>query len=194
MMVFGRTAMATSTLTLEVERARAEAASRTLRNWEPSDDRAAHARHLEAHIREMLGAPSRLKALVKDVFEGEPTDGTIFEYMNRQRLVLIDCFRFTLEDLRATAELARASVQAGHPVPSLAALGKVIGDVEFVEQATLAHWVEFRPDEKPDPDGGIPTEEAFRDLEEALSPELRRELQDRLELQRRSARADMGSV
>jgi hypothetical protein len=177
--------MATRTMMLELEVARAEAASRTLRNWVPSDDRAAHARHLEAHIQELLGAPARLKAPVKDVFDGEPTDGTIFEYMNRRRLALIDCFRFTLEDLRTTAELARASGQAGFPVPSLAALEKVIAEVEYLDRMTLEHWVEFDPNVKPDYEGGIPLEEAFRDIEEALSPELQRVLQGRLELPRR---------
>jgi hypothetical protein len=193
MMNGGRTNMATSTLSLEVERARAEAASRAVRAWDPPADLGTRARLLETYTRELLGTPTRFKALLKDVFDGMPKDGTIITYMDRHREALIACFRDTLDDLRTTADLARASARAAHPIPSLSELEKAIAEVEFLEDATLAHWTASDPNAKPDPDGGIPLEEAFRDLEEALSPEARRELQIGLERQRHSHGPDLGT-
>jgi hypothetical protein len=184
--------MATSTLTLEIERA--EAGSRAVRAWVPLTDFAARARLLETHIQEALGGPARIKALVRDVIAAEPKDGTILAYLNQQRKALIECFRFTLDDLQTTRDLAWQSERLGYSVPSLPLLEKTLAEVKLLEEYTLRDWAEFDLNAKADPDGAIPLEEAFREREAKLSPELRRELQSRLEAQRQSGDPEVGAV
>src|SRR5687768_227508 len=164
---------------LEIRQAQAEAMSRVVRGWPPPVDVATRARVVEALARESLDSPRRLRALANDVLDHVPKDGTILDYMNRQREALAGCFAATLDALRATRDQARGLVQAGQRVPSLPALEQAIRDAEQVETDTLAHWTIFEPQVRIDPnDDWLSQEEFLAQLEDLMSPEARRELQN----------------
>ena len=98
--------MASDTLILEIRRAQAEAASRVVRERQPVEDLEARARALEAVIREWLDSPKRLRNLANDVIDREPNDGTLLEYLNRQREALAGCIAATLDFLKTTRDQA----------------------------------------------------------------------------------------
>lgn len=173
--------MPTETPLLDVRRAQAEAGRRALTAWQPPDDLASRAVAVEGLVRGLLGMPRELRDVVKTVSDNEPRDGTILAYMNRHRTELHALFDSALDELRHARDLARECVAAGHEVPSFPALEKALQEAEQAREDTLAHWIEFP--EGPiviRPEDCVPDEEAFRDIEARLSPELRRELQSRL--------------
>jgi hypothetical protein len=130
--------MATSNLTLELERARAEAASRVVRTWELSEDLADQARLLEAHIvRNLLDTPVRLQIVVKTAFTSLSRAELNADSVGRYRESLSDCFRFNLDVLRLTRDLAWQSQNSGYLIPSLPPLEKTISEVESLEARTL---------------------------------------------------------
>jgi hypothetical protein len=174
--------MPSDTLVLEIHRAHAEAANRIVRNRQPEDDLESRGRALEAVIQEWLDSPKRLRNLANDVIDREPNDGTLLEYLNRQREALAACFAATLDFLRTTRDQALECANRGQTIPSLKAFEQAINQAEKVEQETLEHWEIF--DEQPDlgsPGEWMTTEEVFRERDAQLSEEMRRELQSRLD-------------
>jgi hypothetical protein len=174
--------MSSGTLILDVRRAQAEAASRALSSWQAPEDPVKRADEVDGLARELLNTPRELRTVVNRVFDNKPKDGTIFAYMNRQRLELHALFDSALAELRQARDLAQESVAAGYQVPSLSLLEKALRDAEQVREDTLAHWTEFpegpiviRPEEC------ISNEEAFAILSAGRSQESLRELQNRLE-------------
>jgi hypothetical protein len=193
-MTCGGIAMASDTLILDIRRAQAEAASRVVRDWQPSEDLGARARVLEAVAQEWLDSPKRLRNLANDVFDRRPNDGTLLDYLNRQREALSACFTSTLDFLRATRDQAQDCVRAGQLVPSLADLEQTIRKAEQVETETFEHWEVF--DHHPDlgsPDEWMTTEEVFKERVAQLSEEARRELQTRLDQASKQNGSYMGS-
>jgi hypothetical protein len=181
-MVEGGFNMPSDTLVLEIHRAHAEAANRIVRDREPTDDPESRARALEAVIQEWLDSPKRLRNLANDVIDRQPNDGTLLNYLNRQREALAGCFASTLDFLRVTREQALECANGGQTVPSLKAFEQVISQAEKVEFETFEHWEIF--DHHPDlgsPDEWMTTEEVFRERDAQLSEEMRRELQSRLD-------------
>jgi hypothetical protein len=174
--------MSSGTLILDVRRAEAEAARQALNSWQPPEDPIRRAAEVERLARRLVGLPRELRDVVNGVFDNQPRDGSILEYMNRHRLELHALFDAALAELRRVIEHGRESTSAGLPVPSLRTLEKALAEAEQVREDTLAHWTEFP--EGPiviDPNDCVPDEEAFKDIEARLSPELRRELQSRLD-------------
>jgi hypothetical protein len=174
--------MPTEPSLIEVRQAQAELITRVVRSWPPAVDVASRARVVDALAQEGIDSPKRLRALANDVLDHIPKDGTVFDYMNRQRKALAACFASTFDALRATRDQARALVQAGLAVPSLETLEQAIREAEQVEADTLAHWVEF-PEGPIDirPQDCISNEDAFARLSAGRDPERLRELQNRLE-------------
>jgi hypothetical protein len=174
--------MSSGTLILDVRRAEAEAARQALTNWQPPEDPMRRAAEVERLARRLIGLPRELRDVVNGVFDNEPRDGTILEYMNRHRLELHALFDAALAEIRRAIELGRESTSIGLPVPSLRPLEKALAETEQVREDTLAHWTEFP--EGPiviDPSECVSNEEAFAILSQGRDPEVLRELQSRLE-------------
>ncbi len=178
--------MSSGTLILDVRRAQAEAGRRALSSWQPPDDPVRRAAAVEGLARGLLNTPRDLRDVVGDVFDNMPKDGTLLDYMNRHRTELHALFDSALAELRQARALARECVAAGQPVPSLPALEKALQEAEQARSDTLDHWVEFDPHQQIGPrEDYVSNDRAFLDIEARLSPEARRELQDRLEQLRR---------
>jgi hypothetical protein len=173
--------MTESSLLLHVRRAQAEAVSHVIGDWQPPEDLDQRAKLVDQLISGLLDLAQQAKAVVNDVFECMPRDGTLFDYMNRRRLELTDYFKFALEGAQKLRDFAWSCEKAGRSVRSLPLLDRIIRDLERLRSDTLSHWVEFDPKQEIGSDEEYMSNDEFLQfLESQMSEEARRELQSRM--------------